>query len=75
MNVKKLTHSEDLPRPHDPVVQRVDNVEDVGLPESHFALFRFLVVEMGPKDTMVERALNFIQYFTHFKSLHHKIAN
>ena len=46
----QLTHSEDLPRPYDPVVEGVDHVEHVRLPESHFALLRFFIIEMRPEE-------------------------
>ena len=47
----RLTHSKDLPRAYNPIVKRVDHVEHVGLPESHLALLRLFVVEMGSAKT------------------------
>jgi hypothetical protein len=41
------TDSEDLPRPHHPIIQSVDHVEDVTRSERHFSFGGIVVMEVG----------------------------
>lgn len=55
--------TKDLPGTNDPVVQRIDHVENVTTSETHFTFIRLFVVEVSPGKYFSVKTKNFFRKF------------